>query len=76
MKTQIIENTKDSSKSLLVKNLDSSMTSKDFYKMFENFGEVKSSKLEVDENGISKGYGYILFNDSYSAELAKTKLVK
>ena len=67
---------KDIGKSLLVKNIDKTITAKDFYKLFENFGEIKSSKLEVDEYGVSKGYGYVYFNDAKSAEEAKAKLVK
>lgn len=76
MKTQVEENTKDSSRSLLIKNLDRSITAKEFFRMFEEFGEVKSSKLEVDENGVSKNYGYIFFSDVKSAEAAKQTLVK
>jgi RNA recognition motif-containing protein len=76
MKTQVEENTKDSSRSLLIKNLDRSISAKEFFRMFEEFGEVKSSKLEVDENGVSKNYGYIFFSDVKSAETAKQTLVK
>jgi polyadenylate-binding protein len=74
MKGQV--DSKDSKRSLLVKSLDKSITARDLYTMFEEFGEVKSSKLEIDENGDSKGYGYIYYNDEKSAELAKLKLVK
>jgi RNA recognition motif-containing protein len=74
-RNQINESTKDISKSLLVKNLEKSITAKDFYKLFEEFGEISSSKLEVDENGVSKGYGYVHFSDAKSAEKAKEKLV-
>lgn len=74
-KTQVSED-KDVEKSLLVKNVDKSVTAKEFYKLFEEFGEIKSSKLEIDEFGVSKGYGYVYFNDAKSAEEAKAKLVK
>jgi RNA recognition motif-containing protein len=76
MKNQVEENTKDSSRSLLIKNLDRSITAKDFFRMFEEFGDVKSSKLEVDESGVSKNYGYVLYSDVRSAEAAKQALVK
>ncbi len=66
---------KDIEKSLLVKNIDKSLSAKEFYKLFEEFGEIKSSKLEVDDYGVSKGYGYVYFNDAKSAEKAKANLV-
>ncbi len=75
VKNKISEDQNDPEKSLLIKNIDDSITSKEFFKMFEEFGEVKSSKLELDESGRSKGYGYILYNDVQSAELAKKNLV-
>ena len=76
MKTQVAENIKDASKSLIVKNLLSEVTSKDLYKLFEEFGEITSSKLEVDQNGVSRNYGFVHFSDSESAEAAKQKLVR
>jgi polyadenylate-binding protein len=75
-KNQINEDHNDPEKSLLVKGVDESITAKEFFKIFEEYGEVKSSKLEVDENGHSKGYGYILYNDAKAAQLAKNKLVR
>ncbi len=74
-KSQVSEG-KEIEKSLLVKNIDKSVTAKEFYKLFEEFGEIKSSKLEIDEYGVSKGYGYVYFNDAKGAEEAKAKLVK
>ncbi len=76
LKNQINEDHNDPEKSLLVKGVDESITAKEFFKIFEEYGEVKSSKLEVDENGHSKGYGYILYNDAKAAEHAKNKLVR
>ncbi len=76
IKTQVAESIKDPTKSLIVKNLPSYVTSKDFYKMFEEFGEIVSSKLEVDQLGNSKNYGFVQFIDSKSADAAKQNLVK
>jgi polyadenylate-binding protein len=68
--------TKDMSKNLLVKNIDPTMSAKEFYKLLQEFGDIKSSKLEIDEHGASKGYGYANFYEELSAEKAKNKLVK
>jgi RNA recognition motif-containing protein len=70
-----MESMNDQNKSLLIKNLSPEISAKEFYKMFETFGEVKSSKLEVDDNGVSKCYGYVYYADEKSAEAAKFKLV-
>lgn len=70
-----MDNFKDTTKSLLVKNLDKSLTAREFYLLFSKFGEIKSSKLEVDEQGMSKGYGYIFYDSSESAEKAKKEMV-
>jgi RNA recognition motif-containing protein len=75
LKNKINEDQSDPEKSLLVKGIDESITAKEFFKIFEEYGEVKSSKLEVDENGNSKGLGYVLFSDAKAAEHAKNKLV-
>jgi RNA recognition motif-containing protein len=44
--------------------------------MFEEFGEVVSSKIEMDLHGVSKNYGYVLYKDAKSAESAKRALVR
>lgn len=41
----------------------------------EKFGDVESCKLEVDEAGNSKGYGYVYFSDEKASEAAKLNLV-
>jgi RNA recognition motif-containing protein len=70
-----INDTKDINKSLLVKNIDKDITAKDFYKIFEEFGDIKSLKLEVDEMGHSKGFGYVYYTDSKSADKAIKTMV-
>ncbi len=60
--------------SLLVKNIDTSITQKEFYKMFLKYGDIESGKLEYDENGNSKGYGYIYYSNEKEAEEAKKNL--
>ena len=50
------------------------MTQKEFYKIFLEYGDISSAKIEYDENGISKGYGYIYYYTEESAEKAKINL--
>ena len=70
----------DSKRNLLVTNLDAKMTQMEFYNIFIKYGDISSGKIEYDENGISKGYGYIYYYDESSAEKAKgyfpTKLIE
>ena len=47
--------------SLLVKNIDNQMSQKEFYKIFLEYGDIVSGKIEYDENGESKGFGYIYY---------------
>ena len=60
--------------SLLVKNIDINMTQKEFYNIFLEYGDIDSGKIEYDENGISKGFGYIYYFTEEAAEEAKKNL--
>ena len=60
--------------SLLIKNIDSQMSQKEFYQKFLEFGDIVSGKIEYDENGVSKGFGYIYYYNEESAEKAKLNL--
>ena len=60
--------------SLLVKNISDKMTQSEFYKLFLKYGDIVSAKIEYDENGISKGFGYIYYYKEDSAEDAKKNL--
>ena len=60
--------------SLLIKNIDINMTQKEFYNIFLEYGDIVSGKIEYDENGISKGFGYIYYYTEESAEEAKKQL--
>lgn len=63
---------------IFVKNIDKSVTEKDFETLFTSFGNVFSSKISNDENGVSRGYGYVQFEDKESTDKClaqKDKLV-
>ena len=72
----VSNNEKNYKQSLLIKNVDGRMSQKEFYQLFLQFGEVDSAKIEYDEAGNSKGYGYIYYNSEQSAERAKEQLNK
>jgi len=42
--------------------------------MFKEFGKIISCKIEVMKEGISKGYGYVQFNNKESAQSAIEKM--
>ena len=64
----------DYKKNLLVKNLDIKMSQKEFYNIFLKYGDILSGKIEYEENGKSKGFGYIYYYNEESAENAKNNL--
>lgn len=53
-----------------VKNLDEEMTDDDFNSMFSKFGTVTSAILTKDENGKSKGFGFVNFENHEAASAA------
>ncbi|KMT01746.1 hypothetical protein BVRB_9g211960 isoform B [Beta vulgaris subsp. vulgaris] len=59
---------------LFVKNLDSSVDSARLDSIFSKFGTVVSCKVEVDEKGNNKGYGYVQFEQEESAVEALNSL--
>ena len=67
-------NNNDNKRNLLVTNLDIKMTQMEFYNIFLKYGDISSGKIEFDENGVSRGFGYIYYYDESSAEEAKANL--
>lgn len=59
---------------IFIKNLDKSIDGKALSDTFSEFGNVLSCKVELDENGVSKGYGYIQFQTQEAADLAIQKV--
>merc|ERR1719322_1983647 len=59
---------KSKSGNVFIKNLDRSIDTRALYDYFSNLGTVLSCKVATDENNISKGYGYIHFEDETVAD--------
>jgi len=55
---------------LYVKNLDPEMAQEDFEKLFTQFGSVTSALISVDEEGKSKGFGFVNFDNHEEAQKA------
>lgn len=59
---------------IFVKNLAPSVDNKGLYDVFSVFGNILSCKITTDENGISKGYGYVHYETAEAANEAIQKV--
>lgn len=59
---------------LFIKNLDKEIEVSQLHDAFANFGEIISCKIPTDENGKSRGYGYVQFRKPEEAEQAMSDL--
>lgn len=53
---------------IFVKNISRNVSEKDFEQIFSQFGIVFSSKISYDENGVTRGYGYVQFEEKESTD--------
>ncbi|CAN0468342.1 unnamed protein product, partial [Ascophyllum nodosum] len=59
---------------IFVKNLDETIDNRALYDTFSLFGNILSCKVATNENGESKGYGYVHYETGVSANMAIAKI--
>ncbi|KIX04318.1 uncharacterized protein Z518_05185 [Rhinocladiella mackenziei CBS 650.93] len=57
-----------------IKNIEESVTDEEFTKLFETYGTVLSATITRDENGKSRGFGFVNFANHESASKAVEEL--
>ncbi|KAL4067957.1 polyadenylate binding protein [Scleroderma citrinum] len=57
-----------------VKNIDTSVTSEEFEELFNRHGKVTSAVIQIDENGNSKGFGFVNYESHDDAQRAVDNL--
>ncbi|KAF8964055.1 hypothetical protein BDZ97DRAFT_1817754 [Flammula alnicola] len=55
---------------LYIKNIDPELSQEEFEKLFTQFGSVTSALISVDEEGKSKGFGFVNFDNHEEAQTA------
>lgn len=68
------ENQKDPSYNLLIKNISKEVSQHSFWRLFRDYGDIRSCKLSIDYLGNNKGFGFVNFYRCEDAEKAKADL--
>ncbi|KAG5492920.1 hypothetical protein JKF63_01500 [Porcisia hertigi] len=55
---------------LYVRNFDPEFTSADLLELFKEYGDVKSCRVMMSDNGASRGFGFVSFSDADEANAA------
>jgi polyadenylate-binding protein len=55
---------------LYVKNIDADVTQDEFVELFERYGAVTSAVIQLDDEGRSKGFGFVNFENHDQAQAA------
>ena len=58
---------------VFIKNLDTSITPKEFEVRFQEYGEILTTCLKNDKNGNSLGYGYVQYYKPEDAQKCITE---
>ncbi|KAJ5859211.1 hypothetical protein N7534_004488 [Penicillium rubens] len=59
---------------IYIKNIDLEITDDEFRTMFEAFGEITSATLSHDQDGKSRGFGFVNYANHESAEAAVAEM--
>ena len=59
---------------IYVKNIDSEVTDEEFRGLFEKFGEITSATLSRDQDGKSRGFGFVNYSSHESAQAAAEEM--
>jgi polyadenylate-binding protein len=59
---------------IYIKNIDLEITDDEFRVMFEQFGEITSATLSHDQDGKSRGFGFVNYANHESAEAAVAEM--
>lgn len=70
------EETRQKFTNVFVKNLPETFTDEEFTQMFSKFGLTTSAVLSKNEDGVSKGFGFINFGSSEEAHVIPFILVQ
>ena len=59
---------------LYIKNLDPDVGQEEFEQLFQQFGSVTSAIIQLDEEGSSKGFGFVTYEHHEDAQWAVDEL--